>query len=410
MSPVVIVVLLTLLLGIQPVATDLYLPALPTLQHELGAGIAPAQLTLSALIIAFGVSQLIAGPLSDRFGRRPVLLWGTALYTIACTGGALAPDIESLIAWRALQGVAIATAVTSGRSVVRDLFRPIDGAKTMSRALGGLGVIAMVAPLVGGLLVHLLGWRSALAAPALFGAATFGFVAWKFVETIPVRNADALRLAPLAADWRAILAHPTFRAWVGLLSCTYGGLFVFLMASSTVIIQQRGASRLIYGAMLSTIALSYITGTVWCRRLLVRYGMAGAVRRASWFSLVGGLSLIALDIAGARSIWAVLLPQVIFMIGHGVHQSCGQAGAIGPFPEKAGAASALTGFLMMSVAFAAGVALGPLMHGESWPMTAGIALFSVLVAVIAQTAIQRYGEVDAQLPRRVAAADGKLET
>jgi len=101
---------------------------------------------------------------------------------------------------------------------------------------------------------------------------------------------------------------------------------------------------------------------------------------------------------------------VIFMIGHGVHQSCGQAGAIGPFPEKAGAASALTGFLMMSVAFAAGVALGPLMHGESWPMTAGIALFSVLVAVIAQTAIQRYGEVDAQLPRRVAAADGKLET
>src|SRR5262245_36934492 len=104
MSPVVVVVLLTLLLGIQPVATDLYLPALPTLQHALGADIAAAQLTLSALIIAFGFSQLVAGPLSDRFGRRPVLLWGTGLFVIACTGGALAPGIKWLIAWRALQG------------------------------------------------------------------------------------------------------------------------------------------------------------------------------------------------------------------------------------------------------------------------------------------------------------------
>jgi DHA1 family bicyclomycin/chloramphenicol resistance-like MFS transporter len=93
-SPLVVVLLLTLLLGIQPIATDLYLPALPTLQRALGADFASAQLTLSALIIAFGVAQLVAGPLADRFGRRPVLLWGTALYTVACIGAALAPGIE----------------------------------------------------------------------------------------------------------------------------------------------------------------------------------------------------------------------------------------------------------------------------------------------------------------------------
>jgi DHA1 family bicyclomycin/chloramphenicol resistance-like MFS transporter len=275
----------------------------------------------------------------------------------------------------------------------------------MSHALTGLAVIAMLSPLVGGLLVHLLGWRATLAAPAVFGAATFGFIAWKFSETIPAPNPLALRLAPLAADWRAVLANPTFRAWAALLSCSYGGLFLFLTASSTVLIEQRGASRVLYGGLLSTMALAYLTGTVWCRWLLPRHGMAGSVRRAAWFSLAGGLSMIALDIVGARSIWAVLVPQAIFMVGHGVHQPCGQAGAIGPFPEKAGAASALTGFVMMSVAFAGGVAVGPLLHERSWPMTAGIALFAVAVALVGWTTVQRHGDAHALQPRSMRAPD-----
>ena len=111
-----IVVMLTLLLGIQPVTTDLYLPALPTLQRELGATIGAAQYTLSALIIAFGFGQLVCGPLADRFGRRPVLLVGLSLYTLASLASAAAASIEALIAWRALQGAAMAAAVTCGRS------------------------------------------------------------------------------------------------------------------------------------------------------------------------------------------------------------------------------------------------------------------------------------------------------
>lgn len=200
MSPAVVVLVLTLLLGIQPIATDLYLPALPTLQQGLGASVASAQATLSGLIIAFGLAQLVAGPLADRFGRRPVLLGGMALYCVACTGAALAPTIEWLVAWRVLQGVAIATAITCGRSVVRDLYAPGEGARVMSKGLSGLGVIAMAAPITGGLLVHTLGWRATLAAPALTGAATFAFIAWKFVETAPAKNPRATQWAPLLAN------------------------------------------------------------------------------------------------------------------------------------------------------------------------------------------------------------------
>jgi DHA1 family bicyclomycin/chloramphenicol resistance-like MFS transporter len=395
MSPVFVVLLLALLLGIQPIATDLYLPALPTLQHALGAGFELAQLTLSALIIAFGVAQLVAGPLADRFGRRPVLLCGTALYTIACLGAALAPGIEWVVAWRVLQGIAVAMAVTCARSIVRDLFQPLEGAQVMSRALSGLAIIAMTSPVVGGLLVHLFGWRATLGAPAVFGAATFGIVAWKFLETIPVSNPRALQPAPLFAAWRAVFAHPTFRAWAALLCCTYGGLFLFLAGSATVLIEQRGASRLFYGTLLASMALAYLTGTLLSRRLLTRHGMAGTVRRAAWFSLAGGLSMAALELAGVRSLWAILAPQWLYMIGHGVHQPCGQAGSVGPFPEKAGAASALGGFLVMAVAFAAGVTLGRLLHGASWPLTMGIALSSIAIAAVAWTTVRRHGDLHA---------------
>lgn len=403
MSPVVVVVLLTLLLGIQPVATDLYLPAMPTLQRELGAGIAATQLTLSALILAFGIGQLVAGPVADRYGRRPLLIGGMALYALGCFAAALSPTIEVLVFCRVLQGIGIAAAVTCGRSIVRDLYPPHEGAKVISKALTGLGIISTSCPLVGGVLVHTLGWRAPLAASGAFGAAALAFIALRYTETVPAKNPRALQPGPLWRNASGVLAHPTFRAWAALLCCTYGGLFLFLSASSIVLIEQRGASRLEYAMLLSSASVFYVSGTFWCRRLLARHGLRGAVRHAAWLSALGGLLMFALDLAGVRSWWAILIPQWIFSFGHGVHQPCGQAAAVGPFPEKAGTASALTGFLMMSVAFGGGIWLGRTLHGVSWPMTGGIALFSTLLAIVAWTLVQRHGDAHA-LSQRAARA------
>ncbi len=217
MAPVTVVMMLTLLLGLQPITTDLYLPALPLLQRELGASLASAQLTLSALIFCFGAAQLVCGPLADRFGRRPVLLAGMALYTAASIASALCASIDALVAWRAVQGAAMASAVTCGRSVVRDLFLPHEGARVMSRALTGLGVIAMLCPVIGAALAQGFGWPATLMATALFGAGTLAFVALRFEETVPRRNPQATRLGPLLHNWGVVLRHPTFRAWVALL-------------------------------------------------------------------------------------------------------------------------------------------------------------------------------------------------
>ena len=134
MPPTTVVLFLALLLGLQPVTTDLYLPALPRLTQELGAAMSQAQLTLTALLLAFGVSQLIWGPLSDRFGRRPILLLGMAAYVVASIGSALSPTIEALVVWRTLQGAAMGAAVMCARAIVRDLYQPEQGASVMSKA------------------------------------------------------------------------------------------------------------------------------------------------------------------------------------------------------------------------------------------------------------------------------------
>jgi MFS transporter, DHA1 family, multidrug resistance protein len=392
MSPAVVVMMLTLLMGIQPVTTDLYLPALPTLMLALNTDVAAAQLTLSVLIIFFGVAQLACGPLSDKYGRKPVLLWGMAAYSVASVFSALAPSIEWLVACRALQGAAMAAAVTCGRSMVRDLFVPQEGARVMSRGLSGLGAIAAVSPLLGGWIVQVWNWHAVLLVLALYGAATLAYIAWRFEETVPQLNPAATQLQPLLRNWRHVLSHPTFRAWTALISFSYGGVFLFLASSSFIYIQVLGLSRLACGAAVASNSLAYITGTWLCRRSLTKRGVKRTVWWGGFLSLSGGLGMAALTLAGAHTVWALLIPQWLFSLGHGIHQPCGQACAIGPFPDKAGTAASLSGFIVMVMAFAVSLWLGHALNGTVYPLSLGLGAFSIGVATVAWTFVQRHGE------------------
>jgi DHA1 family bicyclomycin/chloramphenicol resistance-like MFS transporter len=392
MTPAVVVMAITLLLALQPITTDLYLPALPTLQRELGASVGAAQLTLSALIISFGLAQLAVGPLADRFGRRPVLLIGMALYTVASIFSAAAQHIETLVAWRIAQGMALAAAVTCGRSMVRDLFTPQEGARVMSRALGGLGLIAMLSPIIGGLLVQTINWHAALLATAVFGAGTFAFIAWKFEESLITPDRNATHPTHILRNWGQVLGNPTFRAWSALMCCSWGGLFFVLSGSSFVFINMLGTSRLEFGVILASSSLAYICGTFLCRHLLRKHGLRGAVKRGACLSLGGGVSMAGLSLAGVEAVWAIMVPQLLFAAGHGIHQPCGQAGVVGPFPEKAGTAASLSGFAMMLTAFLISLWLGHTLAHSALPVTLGVGAFSLLLGVVALTLVQRDGD------------------
>jgi MFS transporter, DHA1 family, multidrug resistance protein len=400
MSGVFVVAVLSLLLGIQPVTTDLYLPALPALTESFGAPLSQAQLTLSGLLLAFGISQLIWGPLSDRFGRRPVLLVGLAGYTLASIGSALAPSMMWLLAWRLVQGAAMGAAVMAARAIVRDLYPPAEGARAMSRGLTGLGVLACICAPLGGLLSELFGWRAAFAAIAVFGVGTLTLIALRFRETLAEPNPRALQPVTLLRTWSSIFRNPTFIAFSALSATSYAGLFTFLATSSFVFIKVLGVSKAQYGLLMFFMSTFYIAGTFGCRRLLPRLGVRRAVAWAGGLSLLSTTLMGSLAWAGVQNVWAIALPQYLFMLAHGVHQPCGQSGATGPFLKAAGAASALNGFLMMIVAFGMGSWLGMNMDGSVKPLAYGMWFWGACIAASAWTLVQRYGE-PAPLPAHV---------
>jgi DHA1 family bicyclomycin/chloramphenicol resistance-like MFS transporter len=407
MHPKLIVLMLALLLGLQPVTTDLYLPALPAITEGFGANMGQAQLTLTALLLAFGLSQLVWGPMSDRFGRRPILIWGMAAYVLASIACAFAPSMAWLIAGRALQGVAMGAGVMAARAVVRDLYAPAQGATVMSQALTGLGIIACACAPIGGILTDALGWRVALLALAVFGAITLGLLLWRFEETLAQPNPKALQLRQLLrANWQ-IAQHPTFRAWSALSTGAYMGLFTFLACSSFVFTRSMGYSKTAYGFFMLSMSLSYILGTFWCRWMLRRTSVHRTVGIAAFLTLSGGVSMAALAYAGQGQDWygaaSVMGPIYLFMLGHGVHQSCGQSGAVGPFPERAGTASALNGFLMMAGAFFMGSWLGTQMQEPVFALAHGLLLWSVFIALVSWTLVQRHGRSIA-LPTQAAGA------
>ena len=390
-SPGLTVLILSMLLGLQPITTDLYLPALPALTEGFGAAMSQAQLTLTALLLAFGVSQLIWGPLSDRFGRRPVLLIGLAAYVLASVASTLSPSMDLLIFWRTMQGAAMGAGVMCARAIVRDLYTPVIGARVMSKGLSGLAVVACASAPLGGLLSDVFSWRMALLALAIFGAATLALIALRFEETVQQKNPKALEPATLVRTWLEILRNPTFVAFSALSAASYGGLFTFLATSSFVFIKVLGLSKTQYGLLMFTMSFSYMLGTFLCRWLLPRYGVKRSVAIAGLFSLLGGSLMVGLAAAGVVAPWAIIAPFYLFMLGHGIHQPCGQSGAIGPFPQAAGAASALNGFAMALTAFVMGGWLGTHMDGTIYPLIYGIWFWSALIALAAWTLVQKQG-------------------
>lgn len=405
--------ILVLLLATQTVGSDLYLPALPQIAAELGRGNGEVQMTLTAFVLAFGLAQLAAGPLADRHGRRRVLLVGLALYTVAAALAAASGGLAMLVASRALLGVGTAACVVGARAVIRDSYPGAFGLRVMARSMTGMAAIGACAPVFGGWAAQTLGWQAANAAVACFGA-----LAWLAVYTgLPAYtglaaaqpsaatagnaagnvagNAAGNAAGNTAANaasgvtMRDLLAAPRFLYSSLLAGLSYSGALVFLVLSPFVFIQQFGMSRVAYGLLPAACTLSFLCGTVMCRSALRRLSVPHTVRIGACLSLLGGATQLALWNSPWRSLWTLAIPQCIFMLGHGFHNPCGQAGAVAPFPASAGRAAALSGCIITGLAFLA----GQLASASTWPpadtLVACMALLSALLALTAFGAIPR---------------------
>lgn len=381
MSPLTLLLMITGCLMLQPLSTDLYLASLPGLVDEFGATRAAVQQTLSLFVLGFGCAQLISGPLSDRFGRRPVLLGGLAVYVAASVGCALAPALAPLVVLRFGQAIGACTAAVVARAVIRDAYPPADAAQVISKSASIMGLVPMFGPILGGYLQVLFGWRAAFVFHALFGVALLMAVFRLFRETNLRTNPDAVRPSVLLAIYARIARTGAFWAWTLPGALSYATLFIFISGSSFALIEVLGVPTEYFGYCFGFAVTGFLSGTFVCRALLRRIGLDRTLSVGTAIALFSGLGFLALVGIGAAH-WAVVVGAMFLTkFAHGINFSCAQAGATARFPRETGAAAGLFGFLVMLSALGAGTLVGLGHDGTLLPLAvieagAAVLLFS----------------------------------
>ncbi len=389
----IISALLFCFLALQPLSTDLYLPSLPAITKVLGAEGARIQLTLSLFLAGFAISQLIVGPITDRFGRLPGIYGGLLLYVTGSALCAFATNVDALIVGRVIQGLAVGAVIVSGRAVFRDSFEPEEGAKKLARVYGLIGFVPFFAPIVGSLLLMYIGWQAGFWLLTLVGVGIFVFAGLKLTETNRFKNPKALDFKPIFASYWMVFLNGRFQSFTSSAGASFSGLFCFLSASSFVLINLMKLTPFQYGLCFSSVTVGFMVGTNLAKRQLPKLGIAGTAKRATLFHLAGGYSMLAFALVATQlplflHPLAVLVPIFLYLIGHGMLQPCCQTGAVAPFPKHAGAASALLGFLMNVMAAAISFLLASAFDGTILPMAVGVAICASLAAIFAHRFIK----------------------
>lgn len=367
-------VLLTALVAFGPLSTDLYLPSLPTLVTVFGTDIVTVQLTLSVFLVGFAAAQLIYGPLSDRFGRRPALVGGISIYLAASVACALAASIDQLIVARVFQAVGACCGPVVARAVVRDVFGRDRAATVLAYMSMAMSVAPAVGPVFGGLLTELFGWRANFVTLALIAVAVLAATLLLLRETNAHLDEEALKPARLFGNYLRLLRNRVYVGYMLTVACSYSGIFSFISGSSFVLIGRLKLSPAEYGLSFGAVVLGYMTGTFIAGRVSQRLGIDRMVRLGTLVSVAGGLAGLALAIADVASVPAVVGPMFVFILGTGLTLPNAMAGAVGPYPTMAGLASALLGFVQMTVAAVIGVGVGHFHDGTALPMMAAVAL------------------------------------
>jgi DHA1 family bicyclomycin/chloramphenicol resistance-like MFS transporter len=366
-------VMLALLAALGPLSTDMYLPSLPAIARELVATTAQTQATLSAFLLGFAAGQFAYGPVSDKAGRRPVLLAGLGIFLVGSAACALAPTIGMLIAGRFLQAIGAAGPIVLARAMVRDLYEGPRAGRELSRIAMIMGLVPALAPILGGVLQGLSGWRANFWAALLCGIALVLAALLVLPETLPARQTGPLSFAAMLRSFAVLLRHPAYRVYVGLAALAYGGLFAFISGSSFVLQGFYGLSELGFAFSFAFTVLGYIAGTVLAQRLVGSRGLDGTIAVGVACLAAGGGLMLALVLLRVPSPAAVVGPMALYTAGVGLTLPSSQAAAMTPFPERAGAASSFIGIVQMSFAALVGIALGHALGREAWPLPVAVA-------------------------------------
>ena len=367
---------LGLVAALAPLSIDMYLPSFPTIAAEFGATAAQIQLTLSGYMIGFTLGQLAYGPLSDRFGRKYVLLSGITLYvamTILC---ATAGDAETLATYRFFRAIGGGAGTVLSRAIIRDRYDGAQMAKVMTLMLTIILFAPMIAPVIGGYVLVWFGWRAVFWTLVIFGAAAILVILFGIRESLPPERRTTPGVRPVLRGYAAVLTHReaigyvlaggiTFGALFAFLS---GALFAFLSGAPFVFIEYYGVAPEHLGFIFTLNVLGVMAGGWLNSKLVVTRGVFQMFSFGVWLLLAGAIVLFVLIATNVWGLWGVILGIVFFTLPLNLINANAAAGALEYFPHNAGTASAVVGSVRYGCGAISGICVGLLHDGTAMPM------------------------------------------
>jgi MFS transporter, DHA1 family, multidrug resistance protein len=344
--PRIMLLLLVAMTGVAPISLYMLVPALPVLAATFGRDISIAQMTVSLYMVGIACSQIIMGPLSDRFGRRPVLLAGLALMVAASVACIFAETLPQLIVARFLQALGGASGMVVSRAIIRDLYSRERISSMISLVIAVMMIAQMLSPLTGGLLETAFGWRAIF---YLITAASL-VIAVAIAFTLPETRRDRIEAGGFRGDVGSLFKS---RAFIGYVLCQVLAsqiIFTFAGGGPYVVVLQMGRTSAEYGAWFATTGLAYLVGNLFCVRFAPRHQLEKLIWFGLALQLAGSLLNLLWGVTGLNQAPSWLFgTQMLVMFGNAFVMSNSAAGAISVRPEAAGTASGAMGFLQMGV-------------------------------------------------------------
>ena len=363
---------------IAPFSMHIVIPMMPSMAQEFGTDFAAAQGTLTAYLVGIAVGQLIYGPISDRIGRRPVLLTGLALYLVAAIGCALATSIEALTALRLLQGGTGCAGLVLGRAIIRDCHERDRAASLIGYVTTVMAVGAAFSPLAGAIAVTYAGWRTMFVILAAFMAIIVGCSYFWLNETNHNRVAGGGGVVRVAANYITLLRTPRFVVYAMCGVFSLAGWYAFVAGAPYVLTSILGLPPIAYGKYILLVVAGYSIGSFAAGRLSVRFGGERMLALGQAVVLLATAVQLGFYVAGILSPLVLFVPMMFVTIGAGMFLPNASAGAISVVPGLAGSASGLMGFLQMGFGALCTIAMGMWLRESEGPLILTMAAMAVL--------------------------------
>ncbi len=379
-APVKLLALLMAMTAVGPLSLNILVPALPGLASRTGAGPEFTQLAVSLYLFGLAFSQLVLGPLSDRFGRRPVVLAGLCLTVFSSVAGIAATSVGGIIVARVLQSLSASAGLVIGRAIIRDLYDREHAASMIGWVTTAMVVAPMISPMIGGILDTAFGWESIFIFVALLSTGIAVWAFWMLPETKP-DHVTSGGMGQFLADTKALLASGAFNGYVLVAALGSATFFAFLGGGPYVVVAMMGRTSAEYGVWFALTALAYLLGNLVTARHAPRYGIDTMIRAGLAIELIGAVfSILAVVAMPAGGPEIVFLPQCFLSFGNGLLLPTAIAGAISVRPHASGTASGISGFTQFAIGAISAQAMSHALLGASTPLPLALALIALAAA------------------------------